>query len=110
MSYPIERLESRHLLSVSVESALLSDGVLPATRFAALAVPAAAPAAPIQTIQLDATAVRDQLIHFVDTWNGGQLGKLGTKGMGTYAATWDGLFRTNLDRQFNTIHYYTDDQ
>ncbi|HEX8522975.1 MAG TPA: carbohydrate-binding protein [Tepidisphaeraceae bacterium] len=59
---------------------------------------------------VNAAVVRDQLIRFVDTWNGGQGGKFGTSGMGTYASNWDGLFRVNLDRQFNAIHYYTDDQ
>jgi hypothetical protein len=58
----------------------------------------------------DAAVVRDAMIHFVDTWNGGAAGASGSAGMGVYLPTWDGLFRTNLDRQFNRIHYYTDDQ
>jgi unsaturated chondroitin disaccharide hydrolase len=67
-------------------------------------------AAALAAVNIDAAAVRAELVHFVDTWNGGQLGKLGTSGMGVYATTWDGLFRMNLDREFNRfVNTYTDD-
>src|SRR4051794_21201632 len=62
---------------------------------------------------IDAAGVRDELIRFVDTWNGGESRQRGTSaasGTSAYASTWDGLFRTNVDQQFNRIHYYTDDQ
>ena len=59
---------------------------------------------------VNAAAVRDELIRFVDTWNGGQSGKTGTSGMGVYAGTWDGLFRMNMDRQFRrVVNTFTDD-
>ena len=66
--------------------------------------------AAVTSDHVDAAAVRDQLVRFVDTWNGGRLGNLGTSGMGTYSPTWDGLFRTNLDRRFDPINAYTNDQ
>ena len=53
--------------------------------------------------------IEDRYRRFVDLWNGGQFGNLGTSGMGTYASTWDGLFRMNLDRQFNRISASTND-
>ena len=65
----------------------------------ALAAPAPAAAA---SLQVDAVAVRDELVRFVDTWNGGQAGRNGT--------TRGGLFRMKLDCQFNPISYYTNDQ
>lgn len=73
-------------------------------------LPTTAQTAAATSDHVDANAVRDGLIRFVDMWNGGQLGKLGTSGMGAYAASWDGLFRMNLDRQFNQTNYYTNDQ
>lgn len=97
----IERLEARRLLS-------FGPGRDP---------PAAQPLDPAYVIAADNAAahvdsawVRAEVIRFVDTWNGGQLRELGTGGMGTYSPTWDGLFRMNLDRQFNRISYYTNDQ
>jgi mannose/cellobiose epimerase-like protein (N-acyl-D-glucosamine 2-epimerase family) len=64
----------------------------------------------LSEVPVDPTSVRNDLVQFVDLWNGGTSGRSGTAGMGTYSTTWDGLFRTNLDRQFNRVHYYTDDQ
>jgi mannose/cellobiose epimerase-like protein (N-acyl-D-glucosamine 2-epimerase family) len=63
----------------------------------------------VTSAHVDAAAVRDGLIRFVDTWNGGQLGKFGTSGMGTYSPAWDGLFRTNLDQQFDPVSAHPDD-
>jgi mannose/cellobiose epimerase-like protein (N-acyl-D-glucosamine 2-epimerase family) len=74
---------------------------------AADAAPTVSQDAAVSAAHVDASAVRGELVRFVDTWNGGQLG---TSGMGTYAATWDGLFRMNLDRQFKRIvNTFTDD-
>jgi mannose/cellobiose epimerase-like protein (N-acyl-D-glucosamine 2-epimerase family) len=119
--HTIEQLESRRLLSVSVERALMSGEIRPTAESPAppasvapapahAAAVAAAAAATAAAPQVDAVAVRDELIRFVDTWNGGQAGRNGTSGMGVYATTWDGLFRMNLNRQFNPISYYTNDQ
>jgi mannose/cellobiose epimerase-like protein (N-acyl-D-glucosamine 2-epimerase family) len=108
----IEPLEPRQLLTGSVDTSHVSN----ATGFAPAGdvIPAAAPQAVVQagadtSDHVDAAAVRDQLIRFVDTWNGGRLGKAGTSGMGTYAAAWDGLFRMNLDRQFNPVGAFSND-
>jgi mannose/cellobiose epimerase-like protein (N-acyl-D-glucosamine 2-epimerase family) len=99
-SITLELLEARRLLSIAYNGrAMVIDG--PAPQSATVVANAA---------RVNAAAVRAELIDFVDTWNGGQSGKLGTSGMGTYAATWNGLFRMNLNRQFNAINYYTNDQ
>ena len=109
-----EQLESRQLLAGSVELPLVIDesmGVTPPAPLVARVAPMSSMAVTTAAaVQVDAAAVRDELIRFVDTWNGGQQGRLGTSGMGAYATTWDGLFRMNLDRQFNPISYYTNDQ
>ena len=87
---PIEQLERRQLLSAFLEgSATIRKPGVAATGSVLLPQsqsPFVAPAAN-GTLQIDAVAVRDELIRFVDTWNGGQAGKLGTSGMGVYAAT-----------------------
>jgi mannose/cellobiose epimerase-like protein (N-acyl-D-glucosamine 2-epimerase family) len=105
----IEQLEPRQFLSVSLERPTTAGVAVNTAPAAVLATPGAMPSV-VAAPQIDAAAVRTELIRFVDTWNGGQSGKLGTSGMGTYAATWDGLFRMNLNRQFNPISYYTNDQ
>jgi mannose/cellobiose epimerase-like protein (N-acyl-D-glucosamine 2-epimerase family) len=109
----IEQLEPRQLLSAFLEHPTTNCAPTVA-REAILATAGPSPfvdaVAPAAAVQIDAAAVRNELIRFVDTWNGGQSGKVGTSGMGAYAATWDGLFRMNLNRQFNPINYYTNDQ
>src|SRR5688500_8705494 len=93
----MERLESRQLLATCI--VVDSETVVPAANPAAFRDfpsprPVANPRArsAVRTVQVNAAAVREELVRFVDTWNGGQLGKLGASGMGTYKATWDGLF------------------
>ena len=112
MRHPlVEPLEPRQLLSGSAGSAHIGEEsgieatgvVMPATA-AQPVLQGAAVTSDVTSDHVDAAAVRDGLIRFVDTWNGGQLGKLGTGGMGTYSASWDGLFRMNLDRQFNPVN------
>jgi mannose/cellobiose epimerase-like protein (N-acyl-D-glucosamine 2-epimerase family) len=105
-----ERLETRRLMSGSAESLHVGGAAgLPAPAYVIPA--AAAQTAPVAAASdhVDAAAVRTELHRFVDTWNGGQAGKNGTSGMGTYSPTWDGLFRMNLDRQFNRISAFSND-
>jgi hypothetical protein len=101
----LDVLEPRRLLSTAPSVA------------AALAPPLTNAVLQLQTLltepiaaHVDAAVVRADLIRFVDTWNGGQLRERGTSGMRTYTTGFDGLFRMNLDRQFNPINYYTNDQ
>jgi mannose/cellobiose epimerase-like protein (N-acyl-D-glucosamine 2-epimerase family) len=115
----VEFLEARQLLSVDPSPwtvvAPMSDGEASPTASlvdSSVATVSATPVhAPLVTDDhVDAVAVRDGLIRFVDTWNGGQSGRLGTSGMGVYVSTWDGLFRMNLNRQFQpVVNTYTND-
>lgn len=101
----VESLERRTFLSTTVP--LPAPACSPAAFDVSITSDAAA--APILG-HVDVAGVRDELIRFVDTWNGGTRRERGTAGAGAYTAGWSGLFRVNLDRQFNSIHYYTDDQ
>lgn len=43
------------------------------------------------------------LIEFVDSWNGGTSKNEGHDGMGTYHPNWDGLFRMNFNAAFKPV-------
>jgi mannose/cellobiose epimerase-like protein (N-acyl-D-glucosamine 2-epimerase family) len=117
--HAVEWLESRQLLSftpdgwtnlqlgsgpgIYIDDTALPDGPS-ATAFRG------AVSAALDATDLNASALRTGLVSFVDLWNGGQQGRNGTGGMGVYAANWDGLFRANLDRQFQPyVNTYTND-
>lgn len=101
----LETLERRTLL----DGLPTSPSPPPLSPPDAVTLAADAASAPILG-HVDVAGVRDELVRFVDTWNGGARRERGAAGAGAYAAGWDGLFRVNLDRQFNPVHYYTDDQ
>jgi mannose/cellobiose epimerase-like protein (N-acyl-D-glucosamine 2-epimerase family) len=117
--HSVELLEARQLLSFDAGgwtnlqpggSAIYVEDTGSQTDSKSAVASRLAVSAALNASALDATAVRADLVNFVDLWNGGQQGRNGTSGMGVYATNWDGLFRANLDQQFQpVVNTYTND-